>query len=393
MRSIVLLAALTAATPSLAQEKTAEEDWTIVVTGTPLADSAKRLKECLARHCPPLEDMAASIAHAENQFLAGDYLGSRKTLADSRDRNKRYAKQYPLQVSDLERGYGRLTNMYGLPDSGRLHQIEAVETLKGALDAKDSRVLAQELMAGDDYLALGRVDAAIDVYRKVEKKARDAHQLNMVGFAMLRQAALYATISEDRESYRGLARSGIRRIENTREPELEQFRIAARVLDARLAGFSGDKDGMDAKIRDIAGKGVRVPVLVFSEPFREDKRPVEASALGTSHRGTDTNPEWIDVRYRISADGRVHDIEQLRASPRIEGNWPEKVRASIATRRYVPLDLPAGSDGMERIERFTYVFDITRGDTGTRTGFRSTNGRLTTLDITPPEPQAGARGG
>ena len=76
-RTGILLFALASASPALAQQQRAEDpqdNAAIVVTGTPLAESAKRLKDCIARHCPPKEDIDASLAHAENQFIAGDYL-------------------------------------------------------------------------------------------------------------------------------------------------------------------------------------------------------------------------------------------------------------------------------------------------------------------------------
>ncbi|MGK6356361.1 hypothetical protein ACMGDH_14190 [Sphingomonas sp. DT-207] len=43
------------------------ESTTIVVTGVSLADSEECLEACLARRCPPREDIEALLAHAENQ--------------------------------------------------------------------------------------------------------------------------------------------------------------------------------------------------------------------------------------------------------------------------------------------------------------------------------------
>src|SRR5689334_5748720 len=98
-KSLILAAASLLAFPIAAQQTPPaqdEENPTIVVTGRSLADTAKALKDCLARHCPPDEDVAATIAHAENQFVSGDYKSARQTLLAGSGRNKRHAKQYPV---------------------------------------------------------------------------------------------------------------------------------------------------------------------------------------------------------------------------------------------------------------------------------------------------------
>jgi hypothetical protein len=45
----------------------------VVVTGVRLKDTEAALKACIARKCPPKEDIDATMAHAENEFVAGDY--------------------------------------------------------------------------------------------------------------------------------------------------------------------------------------------------------------------------------------------------------------------------------------------------------------------------------
>src|ERR1700710_1139442 len=98
--SFIALLSLTAfSMPAAAQEKPQTppaKNNDIVVTGVRLQDSEKALKDCLARHCPPTEDIAATLAHAENEFVAGDYHDARKTLQSSVGRNKRFAKNYPV---------------------------------------------------------------------------------------------------------------------------------------------------------------------------------------------------------------------------------------------------------------------------------------------------------
>lgn len=382
--------ALAIGAPAWAQDTSVQEgSTTIVVTGNPLSETAKRLRACLERHCPPNEDIDASLAHAENQFLEGDYRNARGTLAAAHNRNAQYAKQFPVEVSDLDRAYGRLTNMDGRPDTGRIIQIGALDTLKGGFESGDARILAQRLMTGDDFIHTGRLSAGLDVYRKVEKQAREAGQMRMAGHAMMRPAMLFASLSRIDSAYLDQARAAIARVERTTEPELASFRTAAQVLRARLAGASGNQEELERTLTKLAGNGFAYPVLVYDEPpFRDPP------STGEARRGLDTNPEWIDLRFKIDANGRVRDVDELRRSPQISNDWTKYILRSLPKRRYVPLKLPTGSDGMVRIERFTLVFDA-EGKTGTRMSNRSTSGRLVSMDLTPdpaPAPVA-SKGG
>lgn len=372
--------ALLVAAPIQAQETPERETSApILVTGSPLADSARRLAECIAQGCPPPEDIAASIAHAENQLLAGDYRQARATLAAARARNGRGRTEYPVEIADLERNYGRMTDLDGFPTQARIAQVDAIDTLKGALDRKDTRILLQQLVAGDDFLLTGRTDAADQVYRQVGKQARDAGQRQVAGVAMLRSATLYTLLSAQDPMYRGTARERIARIERTTEPELDRIRIGARVLRARIAAIAGDDMARNRAIASLADAGFTEPVLVYED------LPLRNGARAAIRKGIDSNPEWADFRFRIGADGRVRDLEEIRRSPEISADWSARVRKAIATRRYAPLRLPPGSDGMVRAERFTLVFDA--GDsTGSNMGMRSNTGRLIWLDLTPDRP-------
>jgi hypothetical protein len=384
MRSWILAGvALTFAMPAWAQDSDQEAAPAIVVTGNPLSETAKRLKACLDRHCPPTEDIDASLAHAENQFLEGDYKAARATLASSHDRNAKYAKQYPVEVADLDRAYGRITGMDGYPEWGRILQIGALDTLKGGLAEGDTRILKQRLMTGDEYVQTGRLQAAIDVYRKVEKQARKLNAMRIVGVAMLRPAMLYASLGTNNPNFRDAARIELKRIDRTTEPELAGIRTAAQVLRARLAGAAGDEAEMEAAIARLGHNGFSSPVLVYDKPPFADVQP----STGVINRTLDTNPEWIDIRYRIDASGHVQDVDQLRTSTQVTYDWPQYILKSIARRRYVPLKLPEGSNGLVRIERFTLVFDA-ESHTGSNMRSRSTKPRLVSLDLTPDPPAA-----
>jgi hypothetical protein len=69
---MILLSLALAATTAAAPPPAARQDQqTIIVTGRSLTDTERALRDCLARKCPPNEDIDASLAHAENLFVAG----------------------------------------------------------------------------------------------------------------------------------------------------------------------------------------------------------------------------------------------------------------------------------------------------------------------------------
>ncbi len=111
----------------------------IVVTGKPLKDTAADLEECIKRGCPPNEDMAATLAHAENQFVAGDYHGSRKTLRESLGRNRKHGKAYPVELSSVLRANGRVAEHLGEAKSFQISTLDMRDTLKSGLGADDFR--------------------------------------------------------------------------------------------------------------------------------------------------------------------------------------------------------------------------------------------------------------
>lgn len=327
MRVTCPLLAAILALPAAAQDRGAAQDIEIVVRGGSLSETRKQLEDCLARHCPPAEDIEATLAHAENQFIAGDYPGSRRTLAKGHGRNARYAKTLPVQVADLDRAYGRLTNLVGFPDTGRLLQIRSLEALKAGLDDNDARVLMQRLMVGDEFARAGRDRAADDIYKRVASNARKAGKLEVMGHAMLRQAVLYGAIASSWREYRGYANRKIEQIERTTEPELAPFRTAVRLLQARLALLDRDRAAFDKAIAAIPPQAGR-PLLVFSPPVIVDPNISTTKVL--------TDPEWIDIRFRIAADGTVRDIEALRDSGNVDASWTQPVHKAVGARRYAP---------------------------------------------------------
>ena len=74
------------------------------------------LRACLERKCPPDEDIAATLAHAENLFVAGDYEKARAVLRRSLGRNRKHSDRYPVPVSDLYRANALVANHLGFEE-------------------------------------------------------------------------------------------------------------------------------------------------------------------------------------------------------------------------------------------------------------------------------------
>ena len=378
MRAFVVLLACMIAFPAVAQKNSAHDEDTIVVTGTSIKDSETRLQACLARHCSPKEDIDASLNLAENQFVAGDYNAARQTIAKSHHRNDRFAKAFPVDVADLNRAWARVNDASGFVDTSRIQQIQSLDALKAGLDKHDGRVLAQRLMVADGFAKVGRIRAADDMYNEVARQARKVGLPTVMGMAMLRDSVLYGAVASTQWSMREPAKLRLSRLERTTEPELAPFRDAVKVLRARLAMMDGDQTAFEKVVADMPPRAERTPLLLYAPPIStEDLGPSPKT------RTLVEQPQWIDLQFRVGGDGKVSDVAILRDSGNLDQNWPKLVERRVGERRYAPMVLPAGTELPARIERFSFVHDVTSSESDTRTRARSAVGRITSLDLTP----------
>lgn len=379
MMTVALMLALVVQTaaPAPDQEKA------IVVTGRRLADTERALKDCLARRCPPKEDIAATLAHAEAQFMAGAYPEARQTLGASRGRNARHARDLPVDVANLTRAYAKLTSIDGRADLSRTIDIDTIDALKSGLSANDPRVLMQRLNNGDHYAKLGRMQAAVEVYDTVARQARAASLPLVEGHAMLRAAVLYGALAGVVHSYRSDSRKRIARIERTTAPELAPFRNAAALLKAQLAAYDGDKTAIDKAVATMNATPASAPVLLSAPPI--DMVEELADAPLSQRTGGSYRPQWVDVSFWIAPDGSVRDIQQIRESETLSGDWPVRAKRALAKRRYAPLALDPTSPGVLRVERYLQVSDVAPV-TGSRIAQRSSSKRIEIVDLTISRP-------
>lgn len=387
------------AAPVAAQDRVppAEPD-EIVVTGIRLEVSAAALRDCIARRCPPDQDIAATLAHAENLFVAGDYKEARKTSLGGIKRNKRYSRTYPVEVAGLLRANSRIGAHLGEGDSFRIGALDVVSALKSGLPHDDPRVLSARLEVGDSFARSGRIDGALNIYRDVASRAHDLNLPAVEGFARLRTAILYRTLAAANPAiFRGEARRAIAALVDSPDPRLASFALAAKLVGAQMAAGEGDSAAIDrivAEYRKAAG-GTAIPVLLYSPGINQRDVPNAALRGGSVLNRIpmqNVDDQWVDVSFWITPDGKVTDAGVLRRSAGLSGDWVNPIIVAVAGRRYAPLVTGPNELGLFRVERFTYTARWENG-TGTHLRVREPTPHIETLDLSrdPPAKAPGLR--
>ena len=362
----------------------------IVVTGMSLRDTGANLAACLARHCPPDQDVAATVAHAENQFVAGDYSGAQRTLHAALGRNRKHGKQYPLEVSNLLRANGRVAEHMGEAKDFQLSVLDMRDTLKAGYGENDFRTLVAQVEVGDSRAKLGYPDEAETIYQSVEARALAAKQYRVASFARLRRALIVRTRfdAEPTVANRNKLNSQLDVLVNQPLPGSDDFVLAAQVLRAHEDRKAGSGASTDALVRSFAAKGgASRPVLLYSEPLTriDPRQPMpggDTSREAWTRWSTNRNGEWIDVGFWIGVDGHVSDAEVLRSSGAI--GWAKPVLGNIARRVYAPLRQDGDSaPGFYMVERYTLTARVTEGETGTHLRTREATPRIEMLSLTP----------
>ena len=385
-----LAAALALAAPATlqAQEPQTESE-VIVVTGKTPAQTLSALEECLARGCPPEEDIRLSLEHAENVFLGGSYGDAQKTLRGSIRRTKGAADELPVPVSGLYRASARVAEHQGEGRDFQLATLDMRDTLENGLGDDHWRTMVAQIAVGDSRAKLGVPDDAERIYKRIERRAIEAGLPRIAMYARLRQALLdearYA--STKRDHWR---RDSVELLTAIRDEPLEggeEFAVIADVMLARIAKEDGAEDATDDLVRRFVERGgVDRPVLLYSEPLysdedldRELSRQTSAAArLSTTLRG---KPTWADIGFFVDTDGRVKEFEVLRAEG--ETAWIDQVKRHIESRRYAPVSDAAATPGFYLIERYTLTSRFQDTTTGSRLRRRSPVARIERLDITP----------
>lgn len=377
----------------------------IVVTGKPLSATKAALDACVARHCPLPEDVAASLAHAENLFVAGDYKSARQTLNDAIARDKGGAKRFPVEVAGLYRANGRIAAHLGEAESYRVNTIAAVDALRAGLSDSDPRIFAQRVEIADMFGRLDRPEAALTMYRDVAHDAQRLRLPQIEGPARLRIAMLLARHTPDKSTMSSDARRAFAAFDEVADdtrPEMRNYAFVARVLKAQLMARKGNSEALDAIIAELQTKGgAATPILIDSKPpqigdRKESILDVDALQTATARMPVGSfEKQWIDVSFWIKPDGHVADAEVVRESETPPKWWIKPVLESVRSRRYAPLKLAADDPGLLRIERMTYTSNFDASVSGTRLRTRGDQPVIERLDLTsdPSIARSGSPGG
>lgn len=350
---------------------------TIVVTAQRPEASATLLAACLARHCSPPEDIAASIVHAENLFMTGAYAQSRKILLASVHRNHGYAAQFPQQVATLHRVTARLSSVNGLPGPARRGSRDAVDALKQGMSKDDPQVILQRIEIGDTLARIGRPGAAIVQYNRVANDARLAHLPALQGMALFRSAQLWTSAASAVSPPAVLvikARKALQRIEANRDPAFAPYRNGARLMRVSLASTKDKPAELARAMATMEPQGA-LAIIAYA-PIIDMNHMTFGAARG------DYQPRWVDVSFWIAPDGRVRDIATIQQSADMDDGWLALATKALSQRRYLPLDVPPGSPGLIRVERYLFVSDLI--DTkGSSIPTRNPQRRVEVVDLTP----------
>lgn len=363
--------------------------------------AAAALRACLARHCPPDEDIKASLNQASAQFVNGDYQDARATLSAARKRNGRFAKQYPLPVSRLHSAIALVASHLGEGEAAWAGRLDALSALKAGLPADDPRILLGRLDMADGYVFANRFGSALDEYEGIAGRARKLDLPNIEGAALLRRAQLLVRLSaKDAVAYKGWAKAALTDLAKLTGPELAPYATAARTLQTQLA-ITGKPADVERAVAAYRPAGpAHTPQLLYAPAI--DINPASAAADGSGLRTNQTGnqqlsantlarlpidnfeKQWIDVAFEIRADGRVADIHIARQSSSLDGPWAKRVTDAIAGRRYAPMRIEGGG-GVPRLERYTFT-SLMETPTGTRLRTRSAKPALQVLDLSDTLP-------
>ncbi|HEX4737008.1 MAG TPA: hypothetical protein VH331_05555, partial [Allosphingosinicella sp.] len=384
------------ATAEAPPPKPAQPEQAIIITGRSLTDTERALRDCLARKCPPNEDIDASLAHAENLFVAGRYRDARGVALAAIGRNSRYRKTYPVDVSDLYRANARLAAHLGEGKDFAFSMTEMHRTLSDAFPKTDARVIDADLEWADMYASFGRLDRARQVLHDAERKAEAAGRPDLAGIARVRDAWLFQVGGET-----WLARQALEKLAADRSASGRLQHVAALVLLARLDRTEGKLDSSSALIDEMRMLHSKKPLLLSAPKVEMSPRiaengdtqgntdpmgniaPLVEAGSTTRLMPTDTfEDRWIDVGFWVTADGKVSDAEILRSKG--QANWSTQLMRSIAGRVYSPIEA-----AVYRVERYSYTsryMDVT----GSHMRQHSPNARIEYVDLTPDQP-AGTR--
>ena len=406
MRVAVAACLILCAMPAAAQdhrERYTEPTEPIVVTGIRIQDYRDRLAACLARNCPPNQDIDASLALAEAYLLNGDYDEARSTVSASLRRNRDEARGYPEPVSDLYRAHSRLSRHMGFDRVALRSTHGILDALQEGLPQEDHRHFTARFELAEIKMAMGRYRAARRELEQLAEIAGRAGRRDVVVMAELRTLWFdYMNLPHSE------ARSRLIEMSRWTDPARRLESVGAKVLLARIYRSEGNARAADALLAEV-GRGTSAQRRLIHAPrytlLRSDRDAVLDQDLRTAVRfgnvasraSENYEGKWIDVGFWVQPDGRVSDLEVLRTGG--DTVWARPLLEAIRGRLY-----STGAEPTYRLERYTltaawaYPENWAGGETssGSRLPQRSPRPRVEYFDLTvanPPPPPAARPGG
>lgn len=338
------------------------------------------LAACLARHCPPAEEVETSLQASVEQFAGGRYVDARRTLQNAIGRNRNHAADLPGPVSSLYATLATVAEHMGDTNLWRWSALNNVQVLRRYAGENNIATLAQELALGDNMVGLGDASGAENAYLTVQRKAVESGNSELAAGAAFRRAWLALSLERNRDAEK-LADEAVR-LAGANNRQIVELRD---ILHTRIAIQRGDAGAVDTLATRLRQSATGAPTLIFAPPIDDINPPNDIFKADPWH---DPKIRFADVGYWIRPDGRTSGAEILRTSGL--GQWAPGILRQVGQRRYAPFDVEQGSPGNYRIDRFTV-----RGTLGTPTGTRIPQrmGKLTihVVDLTETDAMTVAR--
>jgi len=370
-----------AAAAQAPQPARAGETPPIVVTGERISDLSARLAACLARNCPPDEDIDATLALAEGLFVDGEYARAREQVSASLGRNADEAKRYPEPVADLYRVHARLSRSLGHDKSALRSTHGILAALEEGIPQPDHRHFTAQYEIAEVQLRMGRLQSAQETLRDLAADARRAGRQDVATQAMLRTLWFEWLARPE-----GSARSRLERLARLADPARRYESVGAKLILARILRQEGKAQQAEELVAGIGSgnSGVRrllsAPNYVLVQQEIRDPGSDGAELMGVNvlNRLTENyEKKWVDVGFWINPDGRVADVELLRKGG--DAGWADPVLHSIRGRVY-----SAAAEPTFKVERYTMTaeYEPWTSSSGTRLPRRSPRARVEYLDLT-----------
>ena len=373
------------------------QDAPILVVGERLSQHRQQLADCLARRCRADEDIAASLALAESQLVAGQYAEARKTLLASIRRNKGFARDFPYDVSDLYGANAKIAAHLGIDQDYWRSAHAAESTLKHNVPADDYRMFMARIDVAEMVGKTRGHEWARNYYDAIAKAATKAGREDIAAIARLRSLMRHHPEGEARTR-------AIQKIAESRDSSTQGASLEAKLALARAAYEVGDVERAASIQSELAAFAPKRPILLYAPPIELSQRELDNSGLGGVHFNppapgstvsvTRTLPTanwsttkrlsenvdnmWVDVAFAINSDGTVSNARIVRK--RGQTHWTSPLLRSIQGRRYTAF--APGSAPVPQIERYTYTAAI-EAQSGSRTADHSPKARIEFFDLNP----------